>query len=108
MPSASTSVRLRPMRSPKWPKSAEPMGRAKKATAKVASDASVAVAGSDVGKKQVRKDQHGGRGVDVKVEEFDGRADQAGKENLGRRVDALRVGISGAEDTQEFYRTRIG
>ena len=38
------------MRSPKWPKSAEPMGRAMKAMAKVASDARVAAAGSDAGK----------------------------------------------------------
>ena len=38
------------MRSPKWPKSAEPIGRAKNAMAKVASDWSVAAAGSDAGK----------------------------------------------------------
>ena len=49
--SAATSVVLRPMRSPKWPKSAEPIGRAMKAMANVASDASVADAGSDAGKK---------------------------------------------------------
>ena len=48
--SAATSVVLRPMRSPKWPKSAEPIGRAMKAMAKVASEASVAEAGSDAGK----------------------------------------------------------
>ena len=49
--SAATSVVLRPMRSPKWPKSAEPIGRARNAIAKVASEASVADAGSDAGKK---------------------------------------------------------
>ena len=40
--SAATSVALRPTRSPKCPNSAEPMGRAKKASAKVASDCRVA------------------------------------------------------------------
>lgn len=50
--SAATSVALRPTRSPKWPNTAEPMGRATKATAKVASEARVAVPGSDAGKKR--------------------------------------------------------
>ncbi len=35
---AATRVALRPMRSPKWPNTAEPTGRAMNATAKVASD----------------------------------------------------------------------
>ena len=48
--SAATSVVLRPMRSPKCPKSADPIGRARNAIANVASDASVADAGSDAGK----------------------------------------------------------
>src|SRR5258706_7063297 len=48
--SAATSVVLRPTRSPKWPNSAEPIGRAMKAMANVARDASVADAGSDFGK----------------------------------------------------------
>ena len=48
--SAATSVVLRPMRSPKWPKSAEPIGRARNAIANVASDARVADAGSEAGK----------------------------------------------------------
>ncbi len=51
--SAATSVVFRPMRSPKWPKSAEPIGRATKAMPNVASDASVAVAGFDAGKNSV-------------------------------------------------------
>ena len=38
------------MRSPKWPNTAEPTGRAKKASAKVISDCSVAAVGSDEGK----------------------------------------------------------
>jgi hypothetical protein len=48
--SAATSVALRPTRSPKWPNTAEPIGRAKNARAKVASDCSVAEAGSAAGK----------------------------------------------------------
>ena len=48
---ATTSVRLRPMRSPKWPKAIDPIGRATNAMANVASDASTDVAGSDAGKK---------------------------------------------------------
>jgi hypothetical protein len=53
--SAATSVALRPTRSPKCPKSADPIGRARNAMAKVASEASVAVAGSDAGKKSCGK-----------------------------------------------------
>jgi len=41
---------LRPTRSPKWPNSADPIGRARNAIAKVASDARIAEAGSDAGK----------------------------------------------------------
>jgi hypothetical protein len=48
--SAATSVALRPIRSPKCPKSAEPIGRARNAIAKVAREASVAAAGSAAGK----------------------------------------------------------
>ena len=49
--SAATSVVLRPIRSPKCPKSAEPIGRARNAIPNVASEFSVAVVGSEVGKK---------------------------------------------------------
>ena len=80
--SASTSVVLRPMRSPKWPKSAEPMGRARKAMPKVASEASRAESRVGGGEKERGKDQHRGGGIDVEVEELDGRADQAGEEHL--------------------------
>ena len=48
--SAATSVVLRPMRSPKCPKSADPIGRAKNAMANVASDWSVAGGGIRRGK----------------------------------------------------------
>jgi hypothetical protein len=47
---AVTSVALRPMRSPKCPNEAGPLGRAKNARAKVANDCSCAVAGSPLGK----------------------------------------------------------
>ncbi|MNY73029.1 hypothetical protein D3C86_2117080 [compost metagenome] len=53
--SAATSVALRPMRSPKWPNTAEPTGRAKKAMAKVASDCKVAAAASPAGKNSLGK-----------------------------------------------------
>ncbi len=53
--SAATSVVLRPTRSPKWPKTAEPIGRARNAIAKVARDASVADAGSEAGKNSFGK-----------------------------------------------------
>ena len=52
---AATSVALRPTRSPMWPKTAYPSGRARKAMPKVASEASVAVAGSDAGKNNPGK-----------------------------------------------------
>ena len=48
--SAATSVALRPTRSPKCPNTAEPSGRAKNASANVASDCRVAEAGSAAGK----------------------------------------------------------
>jgi hypothetical protein len=47
---AVTKVVLRPTRSPKWPNSAEPIGRAKNASANVTRDCSDAVAGSEEGK----------------------------------------------------------
>ncbi len=53
--SAATSVALRPMRSPKCPKTAEPMGRARKASAKVARDCNDAVFLSTVGKYSLGK-----------------------------------------------------
>ena len=45
---AITSVFLRPILSPKWPNSREPNGRARKETAKVTNDISVASAGLDL------------------------------------------------------------
>jgi hypothetical protein len=87
--SAATSVALRPTRSPKWPNKADPTGRAKNASAKVASDCSiVAVAGSAGREEQRREHQHRRRGVDVEIEELDRRTDQAGEQHTrcgGRR-----------------------
>ena len=53
--SAATSVALRPFRSPKCPNNAAPNGLAKKASAKVASDSSVAIAGSEAEKNNLGK-----------------------------------------------------
>ena len=53
--SAVTSVALRPIRSPKCPNSSEPTGRAKNASARVASDSSVEVVGSPFGKNSFGK-----------------------------------------------------
>ena len=67
------------------------------ATAKVANDASVADAGSVVGKEQPRKHEHGRVRVDVEVEELDGGPDQAGEQDLRRAVDGppgLRVRLA--------------
>ncbi len=49
--SVKTMIFLRPRRSPKWPRKNAPTGRAAYATPKVASDSSVALAGSDSSKK---------------------------------------------------------
>ena len=51
--SEATRVFLRPILSPKWPNSAEPMGRAKKASASVESDRIVATWGSLLSKNWV-------------------------------------------------------
>ena len=46
----ATSVDLRPMRSPKWPNSNAPTGRARKAMPKVRKALSAWVCGADCGK----------------------------------------------------------
>src|ERR671937_1281932 len=48
-------VDLRPMRSPRWPKSAPPKGRATKPTRKVNRDRRVPTSGTDSGKKTLGK-----------------------------------------------------
>ena len=50
-----TSIRLRPTRSPMWPNTAPPRGRARKPTAYVAKAASVPASGSKFGKKRTLK-----------------------------------------------------
>ena len=84
---AATSVALRPTRSPKCPNTAEPIGRAKKAIANVASDCRIAaVVASPFGKKSCRKHEHRSVGVDIEIEELDRGADQAGEQHAaGRR-----------------------
>src|ERR1700704_5823432 len=75
--SAVTSVVLRPTRSPKCPNIAAPMGRATKASANVASDCRVAIAGAPLG-------QYCRGRVDIKVVELDGGSDHAGQKNPAR------------------------
>lgn len=79
----ATSVTLRPTRSPK---SAEPIGRATKAMANVASDCSVAAVGSPCGKK-MREDNHGGGRINIEVEELNGGANERGDDDLIARID---------------------
>jgi hypothetical protein len=65
------------------------MGRAMKAMAKVASEASVAAVASAAGKKSFRKDDDRGGGINVEVEELDGGADETGEEHLRGRIPLL-------------------
>lgn len=51
----ATSVPLRPRRSPRWPKTTAPIGRATIAAPNTAKDESSAVVGSLLGKKSVGK-----------------------------------------------------
>jgi hypothetical protein len=81
--SAATRVVLRPTRSPKWPKSAEPIGRARNASANVSSEASRAAAGPTPG-RTASETQHRRGGIDVEIEELNRGADEAGKEDLRR------------------------
>ena len=53
--SDATRVALRPKRSPKWPKTTAPSGRAIIAAPKTANDASSAVVSLPVGKKRIGK-----------------------------------------------------
>ena len=80
--SAATSVVLRPTRSPKWPKSAEPTGRAKKRNRKRRERGERGGGRIGRGEKQFGEDQHRRGRVDIEVEKLDGRADQAGKQHL--------------------------
>ena len=90
-------------RSPKWPKSAEPIGRATNAMPNVASDASVADAGSDGRKEQLREHEDSRGRVDVEVEELDGRADEAGEQHLAGPVDRYDASRAFASFTSTVY-----
>ncbi|KAG1388768.1 hypothetical protein G6F59_015820 [Rhizopus arrhizus] len=83
--SAATRVALRPMRSPKWPNTAEPTGRAMNATAKVANDCSSAAY--------------------VEVEELNGGADQAGQQDTAGGIHG-RCGSAGRRHRQHGLRHR--
>ena len=84
--SAATSVALRPMRSPKWPNSAEPIGRAKKRDRERRERLQRRRRGVGGREEQLRKHQDGGGRVDVEVEELDRGADQAGEQHVARAV----------------------
>ena len=53
--SVEISVRLRPIRSPKWPNTTAPTGRAKNATANVANEATVPAVAPSAGKNTFGK-----------------------------------------------------
>ena len=106
--SAATSVVLRPTRSPKCPNSADPIGRARNAIAKVASDASVADGRIGRWKEQPREDEDRRGRVDVEVEELDGGADQAREQDLRGCVDG-GSGLSHAGQILPYFaRPRVG
>lgn len=79
--SEATRVTFRPTRSPKWPNSAEPIGRATKAMAKVASDQG-GRSGIALREKDMREDDDRGGGIDVEVEKLNGGANERGDNNL--------------------------
>ncbi len=92
-----TKVALRPIPSPKCPKRIEPMGRATKATPKVAIEAKSAARGITLRKKKKRKNRNRGCGIDIKIIKLNGCADHAGNddafvENCG--TDAARQTLS--------------
>ncbi len=71
---AASNVALRPIRSPKCPKSAAPIGRAIKAIAKVAKDCNGC--GGRIRtcrEEQMRKNNHCRCCINIKIEEFDRR-----------------------------------
>ena len=74
----------------------------------VASDASVAVAGSDAGKKERREHEHRGRAVDVEVEELDRGADEAREEHLAGAVDGggRNAAVAGVHTGSTDHRSR--
>ncbi len=106
--SATTNVVFRPMRSPKWPNSAEPIGRARNAIPNVASEASVADGRIGRWKEQAGKHEHRRSRVNIEIEELDGRADQAGEQHLARRVDRLvSHGLYHAHQNSDSYWLKI-
>ena len=89
--SETTSIFLRPTRSPKWPKTTPPSGRATKPEGVGAERAAAcAVHRVGVGEEQLAEDQGGGRPVEEEVVPLDGGADQAGEDDLDDRRSGVR------------------
>ncbi len=80
--SEATRVTFRPTRSPKWPNSAEPIGRATKAMAKVVQRLQGGRSGIALREKDMREDDDRGGGIDVEVEKLNGGANERGDNNL--------------------------
>ena len=80
------------------------MGRATKAIAKVASEASVEEAGFDAGKNSRGEYQYRCSGVDVEVKKLDRDTDQTGEEDLPRSIDVLLRGIVRNQRLDQVYR----
>ena len=97
--SEMTSIFLRPIRSPKWPNTIPPTGRAKNPTPKVANDEKRCHQGALLGEEQLREHQRCGGAVDEEVVVLDAGADEAGQGHLQR---------FGARGTSSLTRTLQG
>ncbi len=77
--SVSTSIDFRPIRSPKWPMTTPPSGRATKPTAYVPKAARVPVERRERREEDLVEDQRRRRAVEEEVVPLDGGAGKAGK-----------------------------
>ena len=88
---AATSVTLRPMRSPKWPKKTAPIGRGEEGDREGGEglqDGRGRIAGRE---EQRREDEDCRRRIHIEVEEFDRGADQAREQNACGRIQGSTV-----------------
>ena len=74
-----TSIFLRPILSPKWPKTMPPSGPGEEADGVGAEGEQGRGGGLAAGEEQRAEDQGGGRSVEEEVVPFHGGADQAGE-----------------------------
>ncbi len=106
--SEATSVALRPKRSPKWPKTIAPRGRAIMAAPKTrerGEERCRVVAGRE---EQDGEDEHGRRRVDVEVVELDRGADEARRDDARAGVDGGGRGLGGHEEPANARRSILG